>query len=389
MDKLKIGITVDLKNSLFTNGINQNAVYLSLMFEEIGHECVLIYSGDGGETAKGELERLGIDVSLASLSESFETRFDVIISVGFVVTNMFYGYLTKQNPDIKFVRYQCGNQFFILNETILYGAHEKRQAQNTIPFNDPKPDQIWSIPQMEHTNLDFYTYIDKGQRNATVVPFVWDPIVTDSYINSSDKYTTWKPRDHKRIGIMEPNISLMKNMIYPLVVVSRFLEDGNKLDQVIAYSASQYSENKDLIRFVRQGHPDLLKKLKVLGRYPTIHVLNTQIDAVVSWQIENALNYLYLDIAWLGWPIIHNAHLCQDIGYYYPYQDMGEATAQIESAFQNHTVEWRDEQRAKIKRYTRENKQVLKDYQKLLENLINNDFKKQEYDWQTNSIKDL
>ena len=37
----------------------------------------------------------------------------------------------------------------------------------------------------------------------------------------------------------------------------------------------------------------------------------------VSHQWENNLNYVYFDLAWMGWPIVHNASLCKNIGYYY------------------------------------------------------------------------
>jgi hypothetical protein len=40
-------------------------------------------------------------------------------------------------------------------------------------------------------------------------------------------------------------------------------------------------------------------------------------DIAVSHQWENPLNYLYFDLAWMDWPIVHNAHLCKDIGYFY------------------------------------------------------------------------
>ena len=171
--------------------------------------------------------------------------------------------------------------------------------------------------------------------------------------------------------------------------MSRFLEDGNDIDNIIAYSSIKFSENKDLIKFIRQGHPSLIKKLITLGRFPTTQVLNTQVDAVLSWQIENPLNYLYLDVAWLGLPIIHNADLCKDVGYYYPNNNMQSAAYAVQNALENHTIGWRNKQRKIIKRYTKKSTELKQNYQRLLDNLMNDTFKKQVYKPETNTTHDI
>ena len=391
MTKLKIGITIDLRVSLFSNGINQNAIYLANLFSEMGHEAVLIgpVEGENAHKSREELDLLGLDLNIMDWVDIENHKWDVIVSLGITVDHRIWSKASAKNQDVKLVRYQCGNHFFLQTEMILFGGHPDRQSKTTVPDRDPQSHQIWSIPQMENTNLDFYSYIDGDQRNATVVPFVWDPMVIESYIQRTH-FKEWEPGgDSRKIGIMEPNIGIMKHMIYPMVACSRYLNDGNRLDAVHSYSTSKLSTNKDLIRLVRMGNPDLLGKFKALGRFPTIKVLNDHVDAVLSWQMENALNYLYLDIAWLGWPIIHKAHLCPDIGYYYPHNDMQAATDQMKLAFEAHDAAYKEEQRAKIKRYTYKNKQLHKDYQKLLDNLVNDSFKKQTYDLTNNSIQDL
>jgi len=41
------------------------------------------------------------------------------------------------------------------------------------------------------------------------------------------------------------------------------------------------------------------------------------------------LNYLYLDAAWLGWPVVHNSPMMPDIGWYYPENNANIAMEQI------------------------------------------------------------
>ena len=52
-------------------------------------------------------------------------------------------------------------------------------------------------------------------------------------------------------------------------------------------------------------------------RYPIVWSLFEHTDIVIAHQQDNALNYLYFDVAWLGYPIVHNAHMIKELGFYY------------------------------------------------------------------------
>jgi hypothetical protein len=57
---------------------------------------------------------------------------------------------------------------------------------------------------------------------------------------------------------------------------------------------------------------------------PTFLAENT--DIVISHQMENPLNYFYLEVCWQGYPLVHNASLCDDLGYYYRDNDAEAAS---------------------------------------------------------------
>ena len=71
-------------------------------------------------------------------------------------------------------------------------------------------------------------------------------------------------------------------------------------------------------------------------RYNTLRFMHQHADVAVSHQWENPLNYLYFDLAWMGWPIIHNAHLCKDVGYYYEGFNYEEGGRVLSDAILNH-----------------------------------------------------
>ena len=111
-------------------------------------------------------------------------------------------------------------------------------------------------------------------------------------------------------------------------------------------------------------------------------------DVVFSWQWENNLNYLYFDVAWMGWPIIHNANLCKDVGYYYKTFDDEGACEALSDVVKKHNKDkgYLDRMRNIIDRYTTNNKQLIIDYNNLLDDLISNKFVKRTYNWITNTV---
>lgn len=382
---LKIAITVDLRVSLFSNGINQNGLYLAMMYQDMGCEVTLISSSVDDNGYK-QLETIGVNnVTIKKLIDSFNDYYDLVIGLGLLVEQTYMFAWKKQNPNLKLVSYKCGNELFTDMETIIHGSHEQRsEIFNKLPF-PAIPDQIWSIPQMENTNLDWYSFM-LHQDNATVVPFVWDPIVMENYMKVNN-FESWSGYKGKHIGVMEPNLSIMKNLLPPVMILDRYINKWDDLGSIYLFSTRKLSTNKRLLKILKESKSGLVRRVTAEDRLPTGMALHKYLDLILSWQIENNLNYLYFDAAWMGYPVVHNAKLCQDIAYYYPDQDSRAAADQMRNALTNHTVEWRDEQREKIKRYTRQNPALLEQYKMLTENVLNNNFTKYKYNWQENKIE--
>lgn len=383
---LKIGITADLRVSLFSNGINQNALYLAMMYTDMGNDVTVIgpTKTEGSQIIK-ELQTLGIELNIKPISETLDQHYDLIITVGLMIEQYHYDKYIAINPNFKFVSYKCGNELLTDMESILYGIHEKRTEMFSKLPASPTPDAIWSIPQMENTNLHYYMF-QLGTDNATVVPFIWDPIIIENY-SKVNNFPEWNGFKSTKVGIMEPNISIMKNLLVPVMIMDRFILEGGETEHIYMFSAKKLATNKRLLNILRDAKSNVIKLVTAEDRQPTLRVLHNHLDAVVSWQIENNLNYLYFDIAWMGWPIIHNANLCKDVGYYYEGQDSQTAAAHLRDVFANHSVQYRQDNRNKITRFTRQNPVLVDQYKQLTEDVMNNKFVKYSYNADTNQIQ--
>lgn len=376
-----IGITIDLGTNIWSNGINQNAIYLANLLKEIGYIPYLIHLLDK------EIEDIN-GIKSVSLKKSKNIPFNLIVQLGFIVTESTFNIFKQKNKTVKLVQYKCGNEFLVDMESILFNTNEKRtESLSQSNVNRPqKPNQIWSIPQMENTNLQYYAFMSK-QDKATVVPFIWEPLAIEDYAIENN-FTTYTTRDLNRIGVMEPNLSVMKNCLLPMVAIESYYKQNKNISKVRLFSTEKLRTNKRLLQLI--GSMDIYKDKLVSaeGRIPTLDALNKYIDLVLSWQWENNLNYLWLDVAWMGWPVIHNGSLCQDIGYYYPEFNIHAAILKLEEAILNHNNdnEYIQRNRQIIKRYTHKNELLKEQYKILVENVLNNKFQKYSYDWKTNSI---
>ena len=84
--------------------------------------------------------------------------------------------------------------------TILFNAHNGNVKPGRA-LQTPEFDQIWSIPQMEKICLSYYKF-KRQCENATVVPFIWDPIAIESNAEKKN-YGLYSPRDIKKIAVTD------------------------------------------------------------------------------------------------------------------------------------------------------------------------------------------
>jgi len=371
---MNIGITINLRTHIFSNGVNQNAIYFANLLKEIGYTPYLIYDGDNEFEDINEINTIHID-------KSFNIKFDIIVQFGLAIQDQFMNKFKEANKSIKLVAYECGNKFIMDMENILF-----KKEEDSVILTRSTPDQTWAIPQMEKSSMDYYKLINRQER-ATVVPFIWEPLVIEDRMSEMG-FGTYTPREINRIGVLESNISVMKNVVFPVMAIEKYYRERKDLDSVTLFGSDSIKHSSTFISLTQLTEIYADKKLFAHKRKETVDVLNEMVDLIVSWQWENNLNYLWIDAAWMGWPVVHNGSLCQDIGYYYEEFNANVAVDQIKSAIDTHNqdADYLKRNREIIKRYTHQNEKLKEQYKMLIENAVAGEFKEYTYDWKTNSI---
>lgn len=387
LKRLKIGITFDVPNSLndfYCNGIRQNAIYFFELLNNMGYDVSLIIENKK-ETNINEIQK-EIDFyyyKYTLLDEIFLQNYDLVFSFGFAVNGSLLYILKMLN--VKVVNYQCGNSYLISTERILYNQHDGMACDGyPISFDKNKiPDQIWSIPQMYKQNKGFWETLNRT--TCIKVPFIWssNSINFVKTILKVDEEKLLYCKKESKIGIFEPNISVMKWCLPCVLICEKAYRKYNNIPHVYVTNTDIQKKpdefkinkfnNKEFNNICKHLEITINKKLSVESRYITLDFMMKFADIAVSHQWENPLNYLYLDLAWMGWPILHNAYLCNDVGYYYEEFDYDTAVEKLNYIIENHELvkdEYLEKNRKVIDRYLPTNIELQNAYRKLIEDLF-------------------
>lgn len=369
---LRIGITIGLHHeneSLWSNGIKQNAVYLA---EALKH-CPSVQSVClVNTTAVSITSALPWDLERwpTKTFEDAKDHVDVLIELGGQIDAMQTDYLKRRGARV--VSYCCGFEYVHAMQSILFD----RQMWGSNLFINQRYDAIWMIPQVENISKDYFTTFRR--RPAQVAPFVWDPMFVRQRSSDQPHHGEYRPRaadKAKRISIMEPNHDVVKFCLYPILIVEEaFREMPDAIEFLHVTNAERLANNsKEFVSLMLQLDIVQNNKAAFVGRFDTPLFLAEMTDVVVSHQWENALNYFYFDVAWQGYPLVHNAHLCPDLGYYYNANDVTDGKNQLINVLKSHDQNWQDyleRQRAVIARYLPGHADVTAGYERLLFELM-------------------
>ncbi|WP_028229675.1 DUF2827 domain-containing protein [Paraburkholderia ferrariae] len=367
-----IGITIGLHaegETMWNNGIKQNAVYLALALAQCpGVARVMLVNTTAVPVTptlpwdQQVLPTLQFDVA--------KDQVDVLIELGGQIDAAATDYLKRRGA--RLVSYCCGSEYILAMEAVLF----RKQMWGSSLFVNQRYDDIWMIPQIEVNRA--YLEVFRRQQ-ARVVPFVWSPIFMTSrlkefpHIPAGGEY-----RPHtgpRRLSVLEPNINIVKFCLYPVLIAElAFRQRPGDIERLQVCNALQLAhESPEFVSLMNQL--DIVRQHKAVftGRHETPLFMAENTDIVISHQLENPLNYLYLEVCWQGYPLVHNASLCPDLGYYYENSDVEAGARRLIEALTTHDSQagwYRERQRTRIARHLPDHPQVVATYAALLDDLL-------------------
>ena len=387
---MKVGITISAKpgESIWKNGILQNAIFFYDLLEKLPSISDVSFlqcsSSDVFDKDPFPISGYTYEFFNSDTIDSIRKDYRILFSLGALPPTDHIN-IYKENKDNRFVQYKGGNEFINEIESVLYGQY---LGWNNIELSSKRyfpseTDEVWMVPQQEFHNSSYMSI--KHRTETRVVPFIWNSKFLDESANElmskkDNEYSIYfkdKKFDEGWNWVsFEPNMSLLKNMmpiLYTCEHLWRTIDNKDLIDKFMITNADGHLKNDSLVQIVAGMDIQKDRKVSFEGRYPSPFILYRYAHGVISHQWGNALNYAYLDTCYFGIPLVHNAHLCKDLGFYYEGWDLKGAALQMKKAM--NTMRSNDsyltKQKKRLKRYTIENQSMINQYDLLVKNLFN------------------
>lgn len=375
--KVRIAITINLTDpnaSFFGNGLRQNVVTLRDLFEKcenVSDSYIVNFSNtvfppDYNGPWKPYLQHL------ISFEDALK-KCDLLVLA-----------TAKPNPaqdakikaaGIKTVNHIMGPEFAIMTEQILF----KDEKRGLYSRDRGSVSATWISPHFfERDRCLFETVNDCPSYEA---PYVWSPTFIEAdaqRLKDGDpaKYPgKYVPgRSAKRISVFEPNINVIKTSLVSVMAIERaYRQWPEAIETSSIFCTSGIATKQDTIDFVGGLDVYRAKKMFFNKRYPITWALQTHTDIVLSHQNQCELNYLWLDAAWLGYPVIHNSPMMQDLGWYYRDNDIATAARHIKDivdSFDAKHEEYLHASRGYARRFMIGNHANVRGYEKLISQVM-------------------
>lgn len=321
---------------LFSNGLAQNAYFLYEVFSRAGHSCdLLVYDPHFRSIDYKDIPVKTISTKL----NEFDVRpYNLFITVGNGITKEMY--LMCKKHGIKVVAFICGN-ILPMNMT----AFISEDSKGTVVTKSQPVDEVWMIEAFAYMK----TYIEL-MRAAPVrlVPHLWSPRLLEFAAHSRFKKTpdqlTYTVKSDKKINIiiLEPNLDFVKNALLPIMAAEKLHQTHPDLiAEVYVFNFPEKSKSAHTII----DSLTIRSKMRIF-KSQHIAVILTHFNALtpmpifVSHQILTPWNYLFYELMYYGYPLVHNSPSFKDRAYFYPEYDIDECVTQILHASCDHNVSY-------------------------------------------------
>lgn len=365
MKPYTVGLTIYVKPDgdlgLFENGLKQNVIFLYKLFKASPNCKRVFLLNDTGVTPVIP-DRLKLKQEDFAPTAGVIDQLDYTIVVGASLEKPLVEALHDRGA--KVISYRGGNDAVFCMEAI--AARPEPSPAAPCFYDHGSFDAIWITPQHTRTNKAWSELVYRCPVHE--VPQVWDPSILEAVKTPGFGYRPGKRP--WRIAIFEPNNTVMKTSYWPMLVCEvAWRQDKKAFKHFFVTNTVQFKENQSFNSFA--GALDIVKDnvASFEPRFPTSQFLTQHADAVVTHQWENALNYLYYDVLYGGYPLIHNSPMLKGYGYYYEDFHPYDGAHALLKAVANHDAAllgYQAENRKLFKRLSPTSKALIETHERLL-----------------------
>jgi hypothetical protein len=173
------------------------------------------------------------------------------------------------------------------------------------------------------------------------VPQIWSPLLIEALPDAvRAKFGYRPPAGGARIGILDPNVTVMKTSHLPMLVCeAAYRRDPARFSAIFVSNGWPHRDNDHFRSFTLAMSAAQGGVMTLEPRFVGLEFLADHCDAVVTHHWENGLNYLYYEVLYGNYPLVHNSAFLKDHGYYYPDFEAEQGGEALLRALREHPIE--------------------------------------------------
>jgi len=327
---MKIGITVDVRHSMFSAGHPNSCIAIAEAFQVGGHEVVFL-KRDSEKTWWDDVKALEADSPRClSIDTVANASLDLVVEVAFFLT-------PKERSRFSKSIWYCRKQaiFQDLEATVFSCRTEGRDLEGM--------SEIWAADIFN--SADDIVYLKNLYSvPVRIVPWLWSPTIVEAHRKQMQS-PVWKqvkdllPRDTKpkwSLHITETNSTNTSSCTIPLVTLKECIEKS-KIEKIHIHNAEHLIDSK----FFKENILDICNvDAKLVGRQRVIDWSHEPMSIILAHSRFSPLKLANLEAVWVGLPVIHNNSALKEFGCglehtYYENNNICDAASILEKTMNN------------------------------------------------------
>lgn len=329
---MKIGITVDIRHSMFSAGHPNSCVAILEAFKLGNHDCVLIHK----ETNREWWD----DVNTLKLPclHHIDTisNLDILIEVAWFASSLQRKELSK-----KCVWYSRSSPVFCDIESSVYATRPDGRDLEGLH-------EIWLADIFNSSEDVQYIQLLYPSIRVSLVPWLWTPSIVEAHRESMSSPVWLQVNDELpdtvpwSLRISESNRTNTSSSTLPLVILKYSMTNYNlPISRVHVHNTDLLSKSKFFEENVLNHCSIKDLSINLVGRQRIVDWSHEPRSVLLTHSRFVPLRMANLEAVWVGLPIIHNNTILRDLGYglellYYSENHVLEASHALEKVIRNH-----------------------------------------------------
>jgi hypothetical protein len=307
----KVGILLKKPENIFSNGCVQQCLFLKKILINTGVDVDFLSI----EENYTKYEITNDKVIFTDDTFDFSDYFVVILGSLVLLNTKNKEYIDNLKKfNICVINLICGNVYILHQEEYIFNKHQIMHHYIEDSFT-----QNWLLEMYDYSK----TYVELLSNKPThITPYIWDNDIISEYVKLNNIIYR-ENHDTKKVNILifEPNMSIHKSSLIPILLAEKYYNEYGNLNKVYVFCTNDVLTNSaSLITNLNIYKNNIIESYGRIVMPFILNVIqdnNNFINVVISHNIMNQLNFLHLEMFHLGIPIIHNCLPYEDNGYYY------------------------------------------------------------------------